>query len=790
MGLFANLFGQPHPKGQASAKRGPYARLQGPEPLESRSLLSVSTNLSGGVLSITGDNGRNHIEVNLNASQTAVVVSDGGILAGQFASTDVQSIAVTTGSGDNTVVINPNVLQPAIIKLGNGKDVAYAGGGPTTIEGGTGQDKMVAGTAPDLLISGGGKTSFFQVKSSDAVVNNPGDQVFAASQPPASSTGDPNTTVLTTDDVSQLLQRAAAATGNDTAIVAVVDRGGRVLGVRVEGGVSSAITSNPATLTFAIDGAISLARTGAFFSSNAAPLTSRTVQFISQSTIIQREVDSNPDVPDTPNSTIYGPGFVAPVEIGGHFPPNIQYTPTVDLAQIEQTNRDSSVTNGSNGRFNVPTQYIPSSIPADEQLQAPDSYGVITGLDPTAQSRGMATLPGGIPLYKDGVLVGGIGVFFPGTTGYATAENSSLSNTYDPSKPDLSLEAEYIAYAAAGGSSGAGYSIGTLGGIPALPGFDLPFGRIDLNGITLNIYGPDGTQGPRELVTFGQTLGTGDPNSGVNMPVTKGANGQPSNVTLQAGVPVPDGWLVTPHAGGGITADEVTQMIQQGIAQADLTRAAIRLPLGSRTKMIFAVTDSQGDVLGLYRMPDAAIFSIGVSVAKARNVAYYNDPSQLQPADQVPGIPAGTAFTARTFRYLALPFYPESVDGDPPGPFSILNDSNTPLGLQVGNPLPVSAFQSVEGYTAFNPNANFHDPNNPANQNGVVYFPGSSAVYVGGPQVLGGLGVSGDGVDQDDVVTYFAAQGFGPPAGVLRADQTFFNSVRLPYQKFNRNPEG
>ena len=789
MGLFATLFGQPRQGGQASRRRGSYTTLSGPEPLESRSLLSVSTNLSGGVLSINGDNGRNHIEVDLNANQTAVAVSDGGVLAGQFASSNVQSINITTGSGDNTVVINPNVLQPAIIKLGNGTDVAYAGGGPNTIEGGTGRDKMIAGTAPDLLMSGGGKTSFFQVKSSDSVFSNPGDQVFAASQPPA-ATGDPSTTVLTTDDVSKLLQRAAAASANDSAIVAIVDRGGRVLGVRVEGGVSSAITGDPTTLTFAIDGALAKARTAAFFSSNAAPLTSRTVQFISQSTILQREVNSNPDVPNTPNSTIYGPGFVAPVEIGGHFPPNVPFTPTVDLDQIEQTNRDSSVTNGSNGRFNVPTQFIPSSIPANEQLQAPDSYGIITGLDPTAQSRGIGTLPGGIPLYKNGVLVGGIGVFFPGTTGFATEENSSLSTTHDPSKPDLSLEAEYIAFAAAGGSSGAGYPIPKAGSVPPIPGFDLPFGRIDLNGITLNIYGPDGTQGPRELVTFGQTLGTGDPNSGVNMSVTKGANGKPSNVTLQAGVPVPDGWLVTPHAGGGITADEVTQMIQQGIAQANLTRAAIRLPLGSRTKMVFAVTDSQGNVLGLYRMPDATIFSIGVAVAKARNVAYYNNAAQLQPADEVPGIPPGTAFTNRTFRYLALPFYPESVDTDPPGPFSILNDSNPPNGVQVGDPLPVSAFQSVEGYTAFHPNANFRDPNNLANQNGVVYFPGSSSVFVGGPQVLGGLGVSGDGVDQDDVVTYFAAQGFGPPADVLRADQTFFKSVRLPYQKFNRNPDG
>ena len=90
--------------------------------------------------------------------------------------------------------------------------------------------------------------------------------------------------------------------------------------------------------------------------------------------------------------------------------------------------------------------------------------------------------------------------------------------------------------------------------------------------------------------------------------------------------------------------------------------------------MIFAVTDPTGEVLGLFRMPDATIFSIDVAVAKARNVAYYADPAQLQAIDQIPGVPAGVAFTNRTFRFVALPHFPEGLDNFPPGPFSILND--------------------------------------------------------------------------------------------------------------------
>src|SRR5262249_33848110 len=51
-------------------------------------------------------------------------------------------------------------------------------------------------------------------------------------------------TTLSTADVQTLLQRAARATASDNAIVAVVDRGGNVLGVRVEGNVSPQITGN------------------------------------------------------------------------------------------------------------------------------------------------------------------------------------------------------------------------------------------------------------------------------------------------------------------------------------------------------------------------------------------------------------------------------------------------------------------------------------------------------------------------------------------------------------------
>jgi hypothetical protein len=93
------------------------------------------------------------------------------------------------------------------------------------------------------------------------------------------------------------------------------------------------------------------------------------------------------------------------------------------------------------------------------------------------------------------------------------------------------------------------------------------------------------------------------------------------------------------------------------------------------------------------------------------------------------------------------------------------------------------------GFDAFNPGTNFRDPDEVTNQNGIVFFPGSTPIYKN-ESLIGGLGVSGDGVDQDDVVTFFAADGFLPPDDVKRADDVFVRGVRLPYIKFLRNPEG
>jgi uncharacterized protein GlcG (DUF336 family) len=757
---------------------------------------------------VTGTPGNDRIEVYRDADQ--IVIRSDGREIGRFVATAVEELVINAGAGHDTVRVSNDVTTPTLIAGVSGRNKLRGGGGPTTINGGVDAEVLVGGNGPNVLNGGGGADKVYRARPADLVNLTPEGRVLreADAPLPLGALGVPSVT-LTSQEVEILLQRAAAASASTDGIIAIVDRNGRILGVRVGSGVDPAITSDPAKLVFAIDGAVAKARTGAFFGNNQAPLTSRTVQFISQSTITDREVNSNPNITD-PNSTERGPGFVAPVGIKGHFPPDVERTPQVDLFGIEHTNRDGTFHVGPDGikgtaddvrlpqRFNI----NPAHVPPGQELFPPDSFGFESGLLPGAQNRGIATLPGGVPIYKANAVVqpfgvevvGGIGVFFPGKTGFATEENSSLSTTYDPTKPDRSLEAEWIAFAAVGGAIGA-LPVGEINGVP-LPAqiTGIPFGRIDLVGITLDIIGPMGIRtGPMIVQAVGQQVGVGHPNDGRNVPVSAGPDGIPNtadDIITRDGLVVPEGWLVLPHDGVGITAAEVERIITQGIEQAFRTRAAIRLPLSSRTRMVFAVADLEGNVVGLYRMADATVFSIDVAVAKARNVAYYADPLALQPEDQLPGVPAGTAFTNRTFRYLAHPRFPISFDGTPPAPFSQLNDAPFDAQAQtIGAPVPASQFQSVFGFDAFNPGTNFRDRNNILNQNGIVFFPGSAPLYRGNT-LIGGFGVSGDGVDQDDVVTAAGTGGFMVPPGVPRADEIVFQGIRLPYIKFLRNPEG
>ncbi len=178
--------------------------------------------------------------------------------------------------------------------------------------------------------------------------------------------------------------------------------------------------------------------------------------------------------------------------------------------------------------------------------------------------------------------------------------------------------------------------------------------------------------------------------------------------------------------------------------------------------MAIAVADLDGTIIGLRRMPDSTVFSIDVAATKARNMVYFN--SAIRTAADLVGVPMGTAVTNRTISFGAQPLYPPGIDSSNAGPFFNL------YTMDISNPCT----QGFQGGAAN------------VNKSGIVFFPGSAGLFRNGT-LVGGLGVSGDGVDQDDYVTNGGTLGFEAPANI-RADQVTVQGVRLPYLKFPRNP--
>ena len=71
--------------------------------------------------------------------------------------------------------------------------------------------------------------------------------------------------------------------------------------------------------------------------------------------------------------------------------------------------------------------------------------------------------------------------------------------------------------------------------------------------------------------------------------------------------------------------------------------------------------------------------------------------------------------------------------------------------------------------------------------NGITIFPGGFPLYRNGV-LIGAIGVSGDGIDQDDLVSSAGTVDFLPPPAI-RADFMQFRGARLPYAKYPRNPD-
>jgi uncharacterized protein GlcG (DUF336 family) len=212
-----------------------------------------------------------------------------------------------------------------------------------------------------------------------------------------------------------------------------------------------------------------------------------------------------------------------------------------------------------------------------------------------------------------------------------------------------------------------------------------------------------------------------------------------------------------------LTATEVTNILALAADRARTTRAGIRLPRGQIAQAFITVVNNPNSngvppaVLGTIRTPGATMFSWDVAVQKARTAVFFSN--------------ATRAFSVRTVGFLAQSLYPPGIAGTEPGIFFGMQERFSMF--QGSNP--------VDGATVTNSPA--IDPNLP---NGITIFPGGFPLYRNGV-LVGAIGVSGDGVDQDDLIAASGAQNFLAPVPI-RADESFYRNARLPYAKFPRNP--
>jgi uncharacterized protein GlcG (DUF336 family) len=378
----------------------------------------------------------------------------------------------------------------------------------------------------------------------------------------------------------------------------------------------------------------------------------------------------------------------------------------------------------------------------------------------TSARLGLSGDPGGLPIYKDGLAAGGIGV-----------EGDGLYTVdRDPSDSDQPFE-ELIA---ASGIRGFEAPAGIRGDTILVDGIRLPFSNVTNAPV------------PATTASIAGAMISPAPASEFVSQVVGGVAGEvsPRFFPFIAG---------TAPSTNALTAAEVTTIISHAAQQANITRAAIRQPLGSNARVTIAVVDTAGVVLGVFRQQDAPVFGYDVAVQKARTAAFFssaNAATALRAASfgayvdraAADGLQfnGAFAFSDRAIGFLHRPFFPDGIDNSAAGPFStsIGNWSPFNVGLQldlVRTNFLASLSAPVAGCTSI-----------PALANGIQIFAGSVPLYKGSV-LVGAIGISGDGIDQDDLIAAAGANGFSPPVGV-RSDQVFVRGVRLPFLKFPRSP--
>ncbi len=556
---------------------------------------------------------------------------------------------------------------------------------------------------------------------------------------------------LSVSQVQLIISQAVAqvqAGNHPPATIAVVDRVGNVLAVFQMTGANpfTTVTSGRNTGT-GLDGiavpsslaAISKAGTGAYLSSQGNAFTTRTA-----SQIVQENF--NPGVTNQPGGPLFGVQF--------------------------------------------------SQLPCGDLVK---SFGVNALEGPKRMPLGFAADPGGLPLYINGVPVGGVGIEFDGiytadlnvqNTDSSPEERVAVAATNAFQAPDdrranrisvIGLTLRYVDDDNIAPASTPGF--GSLpGGLLAVPGFSA--GAV--------------TAGAQFLTNASGVVSTTFEGLAAEVLVnTAGAVRYPPIASL---APTP--------AAGGLTANEVRILLREGLKVAQRARAQIRRPVGSAVRVSISIVDLAGNVLGFVRSPDAPVFGIDVSLQKARSVALFTQaaaPAAFAAAPDLgtvlamPGvrgtqpfsnyINAMTAFTTpplvfgtfaigdRSIGNLSRPFFPDGINGTANGPLSKPFAQWSPFstGLQ----LEVSLVQLALILCPFVPQiqallpggvcpapaaGTCTAPSLAAIRNGMQIFAGAVPIFRGGA-VVGGIGVSGDGIDQDDMVSFLGLHNAGVALG-------------------------
>lgn len=559
--------------------------------------------------------------------------------------------------------------------------------------------------------------------------------------------------------------------------IAVVDRVGNVLGVFVMNGANLTLeipdapggvaantelqgTSLPAPA--AVAGAIAKAISGAYLSSGGNAFSTRTA-----SQIVQQHFPPAPTTVGLESGPLYGVQF--------------------------------------------------SQLPCSDLVQRFGAFGSAALIGPKRSPLGLSADPGGFPLYKNGVVVGGVGIMGDGIYGFdpnildvdndaeefiALAATQGFAAPEDIRAERISVDGTLLRYSdatAAGLRGGTPQSFaalnGSVGNLVAVPGYS------NASIVAGTAYGSE-TSGVRA-----STAAEFANRDAYILSDGAGANRFP----IRAGTDAAS--VATP-----ISAAEARALLEEAFTVMSRARGQIRRPNDSRAQVSISLVDTHGAVLGIVRSPDAPMFGTDVSLQKARTAGFFSNAraSSDLAANSNPDVGAflrdartffansniftgQTAWTSRAIGNISRPYFPDGEVGRPQGPFSRSISGFNPFSTGLQSALVVG---NITTHVGFLLGAN---PDTPARctstpdvatgqnrlQNGIQIFPGSVPVYRGST-LVGAIGVSGDGIDQDDMVAFLGANnagtrvgGVGNAALAIRSDQITAsvggNAVRLRF---------